>query len=75
VFATVSHPDRKGLGAIGLAALTTRAGVAAYALGGVDAASVQRLMALPLSGIALIGGWTGRETFSFGPPEIVRGGS
>lgn len=58
VFATASHPGRRGLGALRLAALSAHAGVATYALGGVDAASVQRLLAIPLSGVALIGGWT-----------------
>ncbi len=58
VFETASHAERRALGALGLSALIHQAGLAAYALGGVDAFRVQRLMALPISGIALIGGWT-----------------
>jgi len=58
VFATASHPGREALGALRLRALCTRSRVAAYALGGIDAKSIQRLAALPLSGVALIGGWT-----------------
>ena len=57
VFETASHVGRSALGVLRLSALIERSGLAAYALGGVDASSVQRLMALPLSGIALIGGW------------------
>lgn len=56
VFATASHPGAPSLGVCRLAALV-RAGHRVYALGGVDADSVQRLSALRLSGVALIGGW------------------
>lgn len=56
VFATASHPGAGGLGVARFAALL--AGERrVYALGGVDADSVQRLSALRLSGVALIGGW------------------
>lgn len=58
VFATASHPGRHSIGVLRLAGLSVRARIAAYALGGVDAATIQRLAALPLSGVALIGGWT-----------------
>lgn len=58
VFATASHPGRDSLGVLRLTALSVQARVAAYALGGVNADSIQRLAALPLSGVALIGGWT-----------------
>jgi thiamine-phosphate pyrophosphorylase len=56
VFATASHPGRAPLGAMRFAALA-QGGHAAYALGGIDARSVQRLAAMPVCGIALIGGW------------------
>lgn len=56
VFATASHAGRAGLGVVRFAALS-RGRV--YALGGVDAASVQRLAASNACGIALIGGWIG----------------
>lgn len=56
VFATASHPGRAALGPVRFAALAREA-CAAYALGGIDASSVQRLAAMPVCGIALIGGW------------------
>jgi thiamine-phosphate pyrophosphorylase len=57
VFATASHPGAEGLG---LARFGARAHGArhVYALGGIDAISVQRLAALRICGVALIGGWT-----------------
>lgn len=55
VFETASHPGRGALGPVRFAALAD--GPNCYALGGVDAASVQRLAATPACGIALIGGW------------------
>lgn len=58
VFATASHPGRAALGLVRFAALAREAR-AAYALGGIDARSVQRLAAMPICGIALIGGWIG----------------
>jgi thiamine-phosphate pyrophosphorylase len=56
VFATASHPARRALGAVRFATLAVRAR-AAYALGGIDGESAQRLAALRLAGVALIGGW------------------
>jgi thiamine-phosphate pyrophosphorylase len=56
VFATASHPGAVSLGVVQFAAIAGGAR-RVYALGGVDAASVLRLAALPLSGVALIGGW------------------
>ena len=56
VFATASHAGASGLGLVLFATLARKA-PRVYALGGVDAISVQRLSALPLSGVALIGGW------------------
>jgi thiamine-phosphate pyrophosphorylase len=56
VFATASHPGREALGVMRFASFARRA-PHVYALGGVDAVSVQRLAAHPLSGVALIGGW------------------
>lgn len=55
VFATASHPGRSALGLVRFAALLS--GPNCYALGGVDARSVQRLVATPACGVALIGGW------------------
>jgi thiamine-phosphate pyrophosphorylase len=60
VFATASHPGRESLGLVRFA-LLARSANAAYALGGIDARSADRLAALPLAGIALIGGWTVRS--------------
>jgi thiamine-phosphate pyrophosphorylase len=57
VFATLSHPGRASLGVLRLAALAR--GAPAYALGGIDAQSVQRLAGASICGIALIGGWVG----------------
>lgn len=54
VFATASHAGRASLGVVRFAALS-RGRV--YVLGGVDAASVQRLAASRACGVALIGGW------------------
>jgi thiamine-phosphate pyrophosphorylase len=56
VFATASHPAQQALGAVRFAALAAGAR-AAYALGGIDGDSAQRLAALRLAGVALIGGW------------------
>jgi thiamine-phosphate pyrophosphorylase len=58
VFATASHPGREAFGPVRFAALARGAPVV-YALGGIDARSVQRLAAMPVCGIALIGGWVG----------------
>lgn len=58
VFATASHPGRRGMGLVRFAALSHAARTAVYALGGIDDVSVQKLSGLRLSGIALIGGWT-----------------
>jgi thiamine-phosphate pyrophosphorylase len=57
VFPTASHPKRETFGVVRLAAIAGKARALAYALGGVDAVTVQRLMATPLRGIALISGW------------------
>lgn len=59
VFVTASHPEARGLGVARFAALANGAR-RVYALGGVDAASVQRLAATRICGVALIGGWTFR---------------
>ena len=58
VFVTASHRGRESLGALRFAALVSRSLVSAYALGGVNVGSIQRLLASPVSGVALIGGWT-----------------
>jgi thiamine-phosphate pyrophosphorylase len=59
VFATASHPGRQALGALRAAMLASEARIPVYALGGIDAASALRVSAARLSGVALIGGWTG----------------
>lgn len=59
VFATASHPGAAGLGVVRFAALAmqaVRAGLAVYALGGVNAVSARRLRGLPLAGVAAISG-------------------
>lgn len=58
VFATASHPGARGLGVARFASLANSARHV-YALGGVDAVSVQRLAAMRIAGVALIGGWVG----------------
>lgn len=61
VFATASHPGAQGLGILRFAALADRArrlGLGVYALGGIDVAAARRLIAVPKSGIAGIGGIT-----------------
>jgi len=60
-FATASHPERAALGVVRLAALATNARAPSFALGGVDEGSIQRLSAVPLCGVALIGGWVRRN--------------
>lgn len=58
VFQTESHKGAQSLGVIRFAQLVHQArmlGLAAYALGGVDAKSRKRLRALPLAGYAGIG--------------------
>ena len=57
-FPTASHPGRPALGPLRVAALAAQTRAAAYALGGIDATSIQRLSAARLGGVALIGGWT-----------------
>lgn len=58
VFATASHPGALSLGRVRFAALA-RQTRRVYALGGVDAVSVQRLATMPICGLALISGWVG----------------
>lgn len=54
VFATASHARQQGLGVVRLAALRRQA---VYALGGIDAVSIDRLASSGVAGVALIGGW------------------
>jgi thiamine-phosphate pyrophosphorylase len=58
VFATASHPGAAGLGVVRFASIALRAR-RVYALGGIDASSIQRLLTVPIAGVALISGWTG----------------
>ena len=55
VFETASHPDRVPLGLHGFAALSTRARLPVYALGGITARNASRLLATKAIGIAGIG--------------------
>ncbi len=57
VFATRSHPGAPILGPIRLARWARRAPVPVYALGGVDAGTARRLLAIPLAGLAGIRGF------------------
>ncbi len=65
VFATASHAGRGGLGVVRLAAMSAGCGCPVYALGGVDANSINRLGGLRLAGVALVRGW-------LAPPPSVR---
>lgn len=56
VFATGSHAGRAPLGIVRFAQIV-RGVRGAYALGGVDARTVERLGAMPIAGVALISGW------------------
>ncbi|MDP6350672.1 MAG: thiamine phosphate synthase [Alphaproteobacteria bacterium] len=56
VFATASHPGARPLGAVRLAALTRRAPLPVYALGGIDSTSARRLAGTGVHGLAAIGG-------------------
>lgn len=57
VFATASHTGRDGLGVTQLAAMIAGSRCPAYALGGIDARSINSLGALRLAGVALVRGW------------------
>lgn len=59
VFVTASHPEAVGLGTVRFAALAMaakRRGLLVYALGGITAATEQRLRHIPKSGVAAIQG-------------------
>lgn len=58
VFPTASHRGSRTLGVVRFAAIAGRVRAAVYALGGVNAETVQRLTASRINGVALIGGWT-----------------
>lgn len=57
VFATRSHPERAALGPVRFAALAMRCPVPVYALGGIDAANVCRLINSGAVGVAGISGF------------------
>ena len=56
VFPTLSHPGAKCLGPLAFRRLARSAGVAVYALGGVNAATIGRLTGSGAAGIACIDG-------------------
>jgi thiamine-phosphate pyrophosphorylase len=55
VFATASHPGAPTLGATQLRLFARRSPLPVYALGGIDAQTVQRLLGAKLAGLAAIG--------------------
>jgi thiamine-phosphate pyrophosphorylase len=55
VFATRSHPERRPLGILRFTALAQRAALPVYALGGIDALRVKRLIGSSACGIAALG--------------------
>jgi len=59
VFPTLSHRDRRCLGAVRLRLVAAAAPLPIYALGGINAKSVTRLQGARLAGIAAIEGLTG----------------
>lgn len=59
VFATASHAGAAGLGVTRFMALAHRAALPVHALGGITGSTAQRLVGLPLAGLALIRGWVG----------------
>jgi len=58
VFATKSQPGREPLGPLTVRAIAQTAGVAVYALGGIDCDNVAQLAGARLAGIAAIGALT-----------------
>ncbi|MDZ4738664.1 MAG: thiamine phosphate synthase [Alphaproteobacteria bacterium] len=57
VFATASHAERGALGVVRFAAMSAGCACPVYALGGIDANSINRLGGLRLAGVALMRGW------------------
>ena len=55
VFATASHPGKKGLGPVRFALWCRKAHVPIYALGGIDSMTFRRLKGSGLTGVAAIG--------------------
>ena len=55
VFPTASHPGGATLGAMALRAIARHSPLPVYALGGIDARTVQRLQGAKLAGIAAVG--------------------
>lgn len=64
IFSTQSHAGREGLGVVRLAAMAVRRGCPVYALGGIDAHSIGRISAVPVTGVALIRGWVANRSAS-----------
>ena len=56
VFATASHPGKKGLGPVRFALWCRKAQIPIYALGGIDSVTFRRLKGGGHAGIAAIGG-------------------
>ncbi len=59
VFATLSHPGARALGALRFARLAGRSTTPVYALGGIDEQTLRRLQGCRLAGVAAIGGLAG----------------
>lgn len=57
VFVTASHPGGRTLGIVRFAALAASARVPVFALGGIDANTIDRLGAAPIAGVGVIGAW------------------
>ncbi len=57
VFATASHPEARGLGAVAFRRLVRRAKLPVYALGGVNRATVGHLKGSGAAGVAAISGF------------------
>jgi len=55
VFATASHPERAGIGAMRLRLMAQRLSVPIYAMGGLDAGNARRLSGAGLAGLAAVG--------------------
>lgn len=55
VFSTASHPGAPHLGTSRLATLTRSVGIPVFALGGIDADSVQKLRGSAVAGVGVIG--------------------
>ncbi len=70
VFPTLSHPGKPGLGLLAFRRLAGGAGLAVYGLGGISAATVNRLVGSGAVGIAAISGFgSSRRTLKQAEPK------